>query len=169
MAVNLNGNFVLAQFAQCAFGKANFGLVDFTACSGHHLGDIAGSDRTKQLAFFASCRFDVQNFQRIDGFGAAFCCSSKLSCSSFQLGATRLKLCAVVFGSRYSFALRYQVITTKTGLNIDLITQATQIAYIFQQNDVHLTFLCWGVTSRLSKKISYDSVSVFVVFTGDGL
>src|SRR5690606_13508643 len=75
--------------------------------------------------------------QRRELIRPRLCCGDALGGGGFQPGAALLELGNARLRGRYGLAVGDQIITAIAGLHIHLVAQIAQLAYIFQQNDLH--------------------------------
>src|SRR5690606_15090473 len=128
-AVNLEVHFVLTSGTQNAVRQTNFALSHFNASCSNSVSDVASTDGTEQFTFVACFRRDSNGFQCVDFLCACICSSQNVSQFSFQFSATCFEVFNVFLGSRNSFTLWYQEVTSVARFNVNLITQATQVCY----------------------------------------
>lgn len=127
-AVNLEVHFVLANVTQNAVRQANSALSNFNACCSNSVSDVASTDGTEQFTFVASFRRDGYGFQGVDLLSTSFSCCQNVSQFGFQFSTTCFEEFNVFLGSRNSFTLRDQEVTSIARFNVNLITQATRFA-----------------------------------------
>ena len=80
-------------------------------------------------------------FQGVDLRSTSFSSCQNVSQFGFQFSATRFEEFNVFLGSRNSFTLRDQEVTSIARFNVNLITQATQVCYFIKQNNLHYLIL----------------------------
>ena len=140
-AVNLEVHFVLTSGTQNAVRQTNFALSNFNACCSNSVSDVASTDGTEQFTFVASFRRDGYGFQCVDCFSTCVSSGQNVSQFSFQFSAACFEEFNVFLGSRNSFTLRDQEVTSVARFNVNLITQATQVCYFIKQNNLHYLIL----------------------------
>src|SRR5476649_1051071 len=119
--MNLDADIMIADGAQYTVRQTHFAFGNFNAGSGDGISNVAGTDRTKQLAFIASFRGDGDAAKFINFIGASMGGSQNISQFSFQLNVTRFKNFDVFLGRRSGETFRYQEITGVTRFNANLI------------------------------------------------
>ena len=131
-------NIKLAKVTDSAVRHTYFAFLYFNAGSGDGISNIMRTDRTEQLAFLTgySRNGDLQ-FGQLGS--ASFGFSLLRGSCFFQLGTTQFKSSDVFRSSGGSLALRQQVVTTVTGLDIHFVAQVAQVGEFFQQNDFNLS------------------------------
>ena len=132
---------MLTSGTQNAVRQTNFALSYFNASCSYSVSDVASTDGTEQFTFVASFRRDGYGFQCVDFLSTSFSSGQNVSQFSFQLSATRFEKFNVFLGSRNSFTLWYQEVTSIARFNVNLITQATQVCYFIKQNNLHYLIL----------------------------
>lgn len=125
--MNLEVHFVFASGTQNAVRQTNFALSHVNASRSNSVSDVASTDGTEQFTFVACFRRDSNGFQGVDFLCACICSSQNVSQFSFQFSATCFEVFNVFLGSRNSFTLWYQEVTSIARFNVNLITQATRL------------------------------------------
>lgn len=123
---------MLTSGTQNAVRQTNFALSYFNASCSYSVSDVASTDGTEQFTFVASFRRDGYGFQCVDFLSTSFSSRQNVSQFSFQLSATRFEKFNVFLGSRNSFTLWYQEVTSIARFNVNLITQATPGLLLYQ-------------------------------------
>src|SRR3990167_7103762 len=136
VSVQVHSNVVFASVANGAVRQTNFAFRYCNARGGQCVSDVVSTDGTEQLAFIARGSGDG-DFQLSQMRSALFGRSFLVGSSLFQLSTARFKCSHVGSSCSSSLALRQQVVTTVTSLNIYFIAQVAQVGDFFQQDDFH--------------------------------
>ena len=115
--------------------------------SGHGIGDVAGADRTVQPTLIARLVRDGDGQGR-DGCGPRLRGGERISGFLLQFGAALLELFNLLCGSHDGLALGYQEVATITRLDVDLVTQATQIGNLLEKDNFHVYINLKNVRNR---------------------
>jgi hypothetical protein len=110
--VNLEVHFVLTSGTQNAVRQTNFALSHFNASCSYSVSDVAGTDGTEQFTFVARFGSDGYSAQCVDCFSASVSSRQNVSQFGFQFSATSFEKLNVFLGSRNSFTLWNQEVTS---------------------------------------------------------
>ena len=107
------------------------------AASGDDVGDVAGRDRSVELAGFAGLTDDdealaVERGVHLLGFGLLF------QIAGLKLGALIVEALLVGAGGAQRFALRQQEIARKAVAHLNGFAHLAQFGDAFEQNDFHV-------------------------------
>lgn len=122
-AVNLEVHFVLTGSTQNAVRQTNFALSNVNASCSYSVSDVAGTDGTEQFTFVARFRRDGNGAQCVDFLSASVSSRQNVSQFGFQFSTTCFEKLYVFLGSRNSFTLWNQEVTSVARFNVYLITQ----------------------------------------------
>ncbi|CCJ86273.1 hypothetical protein BN133_2650 [Cronobacter dublinensis 582] len=132
---------MFASGTQNAVRQTNFALSHVNASCSNSVSDVASTDGTEQFTFVARFGRDGNGAQRIDFLCASFSSGQNVSQFGFQFSTTCFEELNVFLGSRDSFALRNQEVTSVARFNVYLVAQAAQVCYFIKQNNLHYLIL----------------------------
>ena len=127
---------MLTGGAQNAVRQTNFALSNGNASCSYSVSDVAGTDGTEQFTFVARFRRDGNGAQCVDCFSTCVSSAQNFGQFGFQFSTACFEEFNVFLGSRNSFTLWYQEVTSIARFNVNLITQATQVCYFIKQNNL---------------------------------
>src|SRR5690606_35057675 len=136
VGVQVDHDVVLAGAADGALTHDHFGLLDRVAGLGQRLGDVAGRDRTVELAFRGGIRTDRHRHVGELGLAGLGVVVHGLGLG-FVLGAARLELGQVGLGRRRGLALRDQEVAAVTRLDVDLVAELAEVLHVLQEDQLH--------------------------------
>ncbi len=128
---------MFAERLERAIGHAHVHLLDCLTGLTQRFGDVGVGHRAEQLAIDASLLRD-RDHQVGHGFCLSLCCSQTGGFSGFEFGATGLKRSDVVAGRALGFALRNQEVAGIAVLDLNHVTQLTQVDHFFHEDDLHV-------------------------------
>src|SRR5690606_23414258 len=117
------------------------------ALGDQQVGDVAGRDRTVQLAGFTS-RADDDEALAVEVLGNLGSLGLALLVAGFELGTLSLELLHVGFGRTERLALRQKVVACKTVLDADGVAHLTKACDTLEKNNLHCLAPSWPLAAR---------------------